>query len=126
MKKLLITSIAVWATMQIAHAEERYNHFPSLESADMYTAVCNIKNYNEKLASIVNKSEMSVEEMAKVHELTYTLENAVNFLKGYLEQVSIDLEDVHKASERFDQKVIKDSGSEYLESTSKLLEMKKC
>jgi hypothetical protein len=64
--------------------------------------------------------------MLKIHELTYTLENAINFIKVSLENVSQNLEDVHKASERLDQKTIHASGEKYLEATKRLLENKKC
>lgn len=37
---------------------------------------------------------LSTEDMVKVHELTYTLENAVNFLRETLKQVFVDLEEV--------------------------------
>jgi formate-dependent nitrite reductase cytochrome c552 subunit len=126
MKKLLIATITLLSTIQVVNAEEKYSHFPSLQSADIHTAMCNIKNYNTKLAAITSKAELTTEDMVKVHELTYTLENAVNFLKVSLEQVSADLEDVHKASERLDQKIIKNSGKKYLDPTNKILEVSKC
>jgi hypothetical protein len=47
-------------------------------------------------------------------------------LKQSLTQVSIDLEDVHKASERLDATVIKSSAEKYLAPTTDLVTQNKC
>ncbi|MBF7073597.1 hypothetical protein ISG33_09345 [Glaciecola sp. MH2013] len=117
MKKILTTLLILGAT-SLVQADEKYSHFPAIESTNIQAALCNIKSYNQKLLAITSKAELTPEDMVKVHELTYTLENAVNFIKASLEQVSVDLEDVHKASERLDQKVIKESGEKYLAPTN--------
>lgn len=126
MKKLIFTFSILLSILHCANADEKYNHFPALNSADITAAFCNIQSYNKKLAAITSKSELTAEDMVKVHELTYTLENAVNLLKQSLEQVSVHLEDVHKASERLDANVIKSSGEKYLKPTTMMLSAKKC
>lgn len=127
MKKLLsILAVTLLTPLQIANAEEKNNHFPSLESHDVSTALCNIQAYNQKLAAITNKPNLTALDMVNIHELTYTLENAVNFLKVSLENVSVDLEEVHLASETLDPNTIKDSGEKYLAITSLLLNKEQC
>jgi hypothetical protein len=127
MKKLLVTlSVVLFTQIPTAGAEGKNNHFPSLESHDVQTALCNIQTYNEKLTAITSQPELTALDMVKVHELTYTLENAVNFLKVSLEDVSVDLEEVHMASEKLDQDTIKLSGQKYLTTTSLLLSKKQC
>jgi hypothetical protein len=64
--------------------------------------------------------------MVKVHELPCTLKNAVNFLKAMLENLSVNLEKVHRKSEKLDQEVIKSSGQKYLKITSLLLNKNNC
>lgn len=113
-------------TLQVTHADENDSHFPSLASDDINTALCNIQRYNEKLSAITSKVELTTEDMVKVHELTYTLENAVNFLTETLEQVSVDLEKVHLASEVLDPTVIKSAGGKYLAPTSQMISPIKC
>ena len=54
------------SVISAASAEERYDHFPSLEAADMKTAFCNIQSYNQTLASITAKETLSAEDMVKV------------------------------------------------------------
>lgn len=126
MKKHILVFSILLSAMHCANADEKYNHFPALDSADINAAFCNIRSYNKKLAAITSKPELTAEDMVKIHELTYTLENAVNFLKQSLAQVSIDLEDVHKASERLDATVIKSSGEKYLKPTTTMVSAKKC
>lgn len=122
----MVLSIALCTQLQTVNAEEKANHFPSLESPDVHTALCNIQAYNEKITAITSKPEMTALDMVKVHELTYTLERAVNFLKATLENVSVNLEEVHKASEVLDQNTIKMYGQKYLTTTSLLLSENEC
>lgn len=126
MKKLMITAFSTTLlTLKPVHAEE-YNHFPSLNAPDTKVALCNLAKFNEKLLAITNKSTLTSEDMVKVHELTYTLENAVIRLKRDLETIAFDLEKVHKASERLDQKVVKDSGEKYLKASGLLVKPEVC
>lgn len=125
-KHLLIVSIATVLLSQTAYCEEKYSHFPAIESTDLQTAICNIQTYNQKLNAILRKPELTAQDMVKVHELTYTLENAVNFLKASLEQTSVDLEKVHKASEVLDASIIKNAGKAYMDSTGLLGNSVKC
>ena len=125
-KHMFVASLAIGLLAQSAHSDEQYAHFPALESNDLQTAICNIQTYNQKLNAILSAPEITVQDMVKVHELTYTLENAVNFLKGSLEQTSIDLEKVHKASEVLDASIIKNAGKRYMNSTTMLGKSEQC
>lgn len=109
-----------------ANADEKYNHFPSLEAPNTKVALCNLVKFNDKLSAIANKSKLTPEDMVKVHELTYTLENAVIRLQKDLNTIAVDLEKVHKASEHLDQKTIEKSGQKYLEATALLTNPVNC
>ena len=127
MKKRLtpvITSLLLTTTVQADNDE--YRHFPSLEAPNTAVALCNITKFNQKLQAIANKPNLSPEDMVKVHELTYTLENAVLRLQKELNTIAVDLEKVHKASERLDDKTIKNSGKTYLKATNLLTEGASC
>lgn len=127
MKKIVTSAIASLVLIAAnAQAEEKYSHFPSLASADTATALCNLEAFNKKLQAIVAKDKLTPEDMVKVHELTYTLENAVIRLQKDLETIAVDLEEVHLASERLDKDTIKGSGKDYLEATSAILNKATC
>lgn len=127
MKKLLImTTSAFCLNIGTVQAEEKYNHFPALDAPTTSAALCNLAAYNERLKAIVNKKSLTPEDMVKVHELTYTLENAVIKLQNELETIAVDLEKVHKASEHLDSKTIETSGQKYLTATQLILATNSC
>ncbi len=127
MKNVLLTLALISAAIiPNANADEQYAHFPALPANDISTALCNIKQYNAQLSALLNTDKLSALDMVKVHELTYTLENAINYLKANLAQTSIVLEEVHKASESLDAPVIRGQGQEYLKSTALLNAATQC
>jgi hypothetical protein len=64
--------------------------------------------------------------MVKVHELTYTLEQAVAQLKSEIDKAAVALEEVHIASESLDQKTIKAESSNYLVPIMKMTQPATC
>lgn len=116
-----ITVTAALLTAAFSQADEEYNHFPAIESATTSEALCHLFQYNQKLTDLVSKDEMSAQDMVKVHELTYTLENALARLTQSLKTTAENLETVHKASERLDIDVVKNTGRVYLDATAELL-----
>lgn len=120
MTKILLTVLTgmIWASS--ANADDEYRHFPSIAAPNTVTALANLAKYNQSLQAITSQSSISPEDMVKIHELTYTLENAVHRLQQDLNEIADELEKVHKASEVLDSKVIKDAGSKYLKATGLL------
>ena len=109
-----------------AVADERYNHFPSLEASDLKTALCNLKSYNGKLSAITSKDKLSAVDMVKVHELTYTLENALQKMQSDLALMAVDLEEVHLASEKLDQDALKQYQEKYFAKSNLLTSPVNC
>lgn len=109
-----------------AIADEEYRHFPAVASPDLATAVCNLHGYNKKLKAILDKEKLDALDMVKIHELTYTLEDAVAKIQSELTDVAENLEGVHKASERIDQKAIDSYGSPYMAMTKLLTNTDHC
>ncbi|MCC2608213.1 DUF6746 family protein [Planctobacterium marinum] len=127
MKTTLLTTLSVsMLTMTGLSADEQYNHFPSLEAPDTTVALCNLNKFNARLAGIVEQSEIGVEDMLKIHELTYTLENAVQRLQQDLEGIAAELEKTHKGSEAMQQDTVKSSANAYLKALSPILAPKHC
>ncbi|NMP17325.1 DUF6746 family protein [Thalassotalea sp. Y01] len=107
-------------------AEQKYQHFDSLDAPNTEVALCNLQQFNAKLAALTNKQQLTAEEMVKVHELTYTLENAVIRLQKDLDNIAVELEKVHLASESLDQKTIQESGDKYLNATNLIIAPSSC
>lgn len=123
MKK--IASVALLASLLLApisHAEERPDHFKGEPAETLEQAVANLSEYNARLAAIVEKDELSDDDHAEIHELTYTLENALGKIKEELDVMAEDLEAVHLASEERADEVIAERAPAYLSAARKLVE----
>lgn len=96
-----------------AIAEERPSHFRGLAAPDLNTAVANFSEYNNRLEKVL-ASELTDADLATVHELTYTLENALEKINIDLEELAEILERVHIASETANRDALKEAGPVYL------------
>jgi DNA repair ATPase RecN len=124
MKVLLSISLLGVLTLNTAQAGD--DHFPAVESEDLNAALCNLERYNRNLQSIVNQDPLLALDMVKVHELTYTLENALAQIQKDLVVIAEDLEKVHKASEALNPDVIKQFSNKYLVKTTELVQQSNC
>lgn len=125
--KLLATTGALLMSVSVClSADENYNHFPSMSSPDLKTALCNLSSYNQRLMAIKAKDELTAVDMVKIHELTYTLENAIQRMQQELTTIAADLEEVHLASERMDKQAIAQYGKRYMSQSQMFLDSLGC
>ena len=117
-KSLLMASLLALSSVTFA-SEAR--HFKGEKAETLSQAVQQFSEQNKKLAAILQKGAIEPKEMADIHIMTYTLENALAKLKSELDTIEELLEDVHKASEYGEtQKVLK-QGQKYLEKAQTLV-----
>ncbi|SET47835.1 DUF6746 family protein [Thalassotalea agarivorans] len=109
-----------------SYADERYDHFPALAADNTTQALCNLAEYNAKLQVLLTKDTLTAEDMVKVHELTYTLENAIQRIQKDLTAAATDLEEVHLASEKLDKNTVQQQGKTYLTALSLLTSPASC
>ena len=114
----LLLAVGVVST---AHAE-RLDHFKGLPAETLEEAVSNLSEYNRKLGAILAADDLSVADMAEIHELTYTLENALERINEELAELAEILEEVHVASETGDFDAALHRGREYLDISRKIVE----
>ena len=124
MKPLLVASVLVLTgiTTNGVFADDSYDHYEALESPDLDTAMDNLAKYNEKLRAILDKESLSASDVAEVHQMTYTLENAVGRIATEVDEVAEVLEEVHQASERDDRETVHSRGKAYLSNSDPLLQ----
>lgn len=67
------------------------------------------------------KDSLEPTDMVKVHELTYTLENALEKLREELDGLADVLEEVHVASEQMDANTVKSQGQKYLGTAQEII-----
>jgi hypothetical protein len=109
----LVAMLAFVPTAFASGAGEKYEHFKGKPSETLPEAVQNFSEYNAKLEAILN-GEVSDNSMHDVHELTYTLENALAKISEELAALAEKLEEVHLASERMDRDAVVRHGRDYL------------
>src|SRR5690606_41105157 len=114
MTKHLILATATLLFTLPAFADDEYDHYKGEPSKTLEQAVANYSEYNNRLEQVL-AGELSPEAMNEVHQLTYTLENALGKMDDELEDIAERLELVHKASERADPDTVKQEGAVYLE-----------
>jgi len=101
-------------------ASERPDHYKREPSATIEEALNNLSSYNQKLAKLLEKDNLSALEMHEVHQLTYTLENALQRLDKEVDNLAATLEAVHLASETADTQTVSEQGKAYLEKAGQL------
>ena len=119
MKKLVL-AVALsgfFATSVMASGVE---HFKGLPAETLEQAVANFSEYNQKLASVL-AGDIDNQAMVEVHELTYTLENALEKIHAEVAELVDTLEDLHVASEKFDAEDVKAKSDAYLSVATTLV-----
>lgn len=117
---ILATATAALMFTLPAAADEEYSHFKGEPSKTLAQAVANFSEYNNRLEQVL-AGELTPEAMNEVHQLTYTLENALGKLDDELENIAERLEKVHKASEHAAPDTVKQQGAVYLEKSRTII-----
>ena len=124
MKRTLRTAaaavVALCAALPLA-AEEGVSHYEPEPSETLAQAVENFVTYNRKMAEVIARDPLSVDDMEAVHELTYTLEIALAKINEELGALPVVLEEVHLSSEGDNPARLKAVAEVYLEQ-AKLLD----
>ncbi len=102
-------------------SEDRPEHFKGKVSETIDQALEHFSEHNQKLAKILAKESLSPRDIAVVHELTYTLENALQKMNTNFSELAETLETVHLASETTDGAEVKARAWQYLQATPKAL-----
>lgn len=96
-------------------------HFEGKESTNLKEAVTNFSEYNKKLEKVL-AGDLTPEAMNEVHQLTYTLENALGKINEEFDGLAETLEEIHLASERADTDGVASNGKDYLETSRTVIE----
>lgn len=123
MKTLLLAILTTGLLASTVHAEEqaRPEHFEGQSSETLSEAVSHLSEYNSRLSALLSQQELSDEDLAIVHELTYTLENALARLDKEVDAMAASLEEVHLGSESADRERVRENGQAYLEAIHQLV-----
>lgn len=125
MKKLAIIAALATAISTNATAAD-VDHFKGKASPDLKSALCNLKEFDAKLKLATTGNKLTPEQMAEVHQLTYTLEVAVQRVQSELVIVAEELENAHKGSEVMANEKVKKGAQAYLARTKLLTSDLEC
>ena len=122
MKKFMRTAVLglglVFSTSVLASAPVA--HYKGEPSESLAQAVAHFSEYNQKLKTLLDK-DLTPESMGQIHQLTYTLENALAKIKEEVCLMADDLEAVHVASETMDTRAAQTKAKSYLEAAGTLI-----
>ncbi|MFY0991214.1 DUF6746 family protein [Halomonas sp. C05BenzN] len=122
MKKLALTALLTAMMALPALAEEKPGeHFEGEPSDTLAEAVANFSKYNQELADLLARDELTMREIGEIHVLTYTLENALEKISEEVEEMAEVLEEVHLGSETGNVERVRTNGEIYLESARTLI-----
>lgn len=102
-------------------ADERPEHFEGKPAETLDQAVANFSEANGQLATILEEEDLGPKELHEVHQLTYTLENALEKIREDLDDLAEVLEEIHVASETIDTEAVKAKGDDYLDTARKVV-----
>ena len=118
--KRLILAFALSGFFATPAMANGVDHFKGLPAETLEQAVANFSEYNQRL-SVVLAGEIDNQAMTEVHELTYTLENALEKIHLEVAELVDTLEDLHVASETYDADKVKAKGDAYLSVATALV-----
>jgi hypothetical protein len=117
MKRLILTATVLLASFAspawASGGGTRTAHFEAKPAETLAQAVANFAEYNDKLRAILD-GKVTDSDMADVHQLTYTLENALKKINEEMAGLAVTLEEVHLASEKLDRDAVLKHGRAYL------------
>jgi hypothetical protein len=121
MKKVLAPlALAGFLGFAVSAQASGVEHFKGLPAENLTQAVANFAEYNQKLADVL-AGDITNEAMVEVHELTYTLENALEKIHAEVTELVDTLEELHLASEAFDPEAVKLQGEAYLSVATEIV-----
>ena len=113
---VLASAVGLAFTVQ---ADERPDHYEGKSAETLEQALINFSETNARVAEILAQDELTLIDLANIHELTYTLENALERMDEEYDLMQAQLEELHLASEGADIEHARELGQTYLENAER-------
>jgi len=113
-RSLLCISLATAILVGAAFAEETPSHYAAEPSETLEQAVANFVTYSALVEEVLARDPLTTDDMEKVHELTYTLEEALARMNAELASLPDTLEVLHKVSEGDDAEKMRTAATAFL------------
>jgi len=99
-----------------AATADEVQHYAPKQSETLEEAVANFAEYNGLVRQVLAKDDLTVADMERIHELTYTLEIALAKINEHFSDLPVTLENLHLASEDHDAAKMRGIADVYLET----------
>lgn len=116
---IITTTALLTLTSHALASDDRPDHFKGLPSENLEQALQNIYSHNAHLNRAL-QGELTPTTMHTIHELTYTLEVALERIASSIETLQEQLEEVHLGSESLDTERVRSNGQLYLDGSKAL------
>ncbi|MBV2128022.1 DUF6746 family protein [Arsukibacterium indicum] len=117
---LILTILLTTLSFASVADEQRPDHFKGQQAASLTEAVELFRTSNQKLKQLL-QGDLSPEAMVEIHQLTYTLENALEKIHSETTELKEVLEEVHLGSENMDFAKVKKQAARYLDTATTLV-----
>jgi len=101
--------------------KEEFEHYRAEKAETLGQAVKNFSEYNNVVAKVLEKDQLSPADVEEIHEATYTLENALERMEEGMEQLEETLETLHRASEAHQEQAVRKAGKAYIDTASQMV-----
>jgi len=121
MKTILrIATLSIFFSLSANTYSEGTDHFEGKKFDNIAEAVEVLKDYNQRFEDKMN-GQLDALTLHEIHELSYTMEDALAYITSTLYTVAEELETVHQATEHASPDTVRDSGTKYLELTRAII-----
>lgn len=120
--KPLLAGLLLAVTSATLADDDRPEHFQGKEASNLAEALSHLREYNRELETLLDGDLETVQTHNEIHQLTYTLENALERVDDEIDRIEERLEAVHLGSERADAETVSSEGRAYLENIAPLIE----
>jgi hypothetical protein len=101
--------------------DQRIDHFKGEPAPTLEVALKNFKRGNAQLAGLLQRQELTMADLHAIHQLTYTLENALGKINEESTALAETLERLHLTSETGDLPAVREHGKSYLDTAGQLV-----
>ena len=101
----------------VSQADDRPGHYSGKPAQTLEQARFLLLQHNQELSDILKAESLSPVDLNTIHQLTYTLENALEKIASDVALAQTTLEALHKASETNASHKVKELAKKYLEQS---------
>ncbi|MBK5942531.1 hypothetical protein CCR79_01370 [Halorhodospira halophila] len=107
----LTLSLALAAGGALANGHD-HQHYEGEEPEGLAEALTLLAERQERLEELLAADALADEAFHEIHEMSYTLENAVERIQGDVDRMAEHVEAIHLGSERLDEDAIREHAGE--------------